>query len=84
MGSIPPINETADHFWKLVAGQRMEKYGEFVFIDRIAKEYKYTHDQVFNMSWREVYTILALNREQGYIEHKVDELKREHERLGGK
>ena len=69
----------ADHFYELVAGDRMDKYGEFAMLDKIAKIYGYTHEQVFNLSWREAYTIHALNKEQQYIELKAGELKRKHE-----
>ena len=55
----------------------MEKYGEFVLIDSIAQKYGYTHDQVFNLSWREVFTMVALGREQAYIENRATELKRQ-------
>jgi len=54
----------------------MKKYGEFVLIDSLAKTYNYTHDQAFDLSWREAYTMLALNREQKYIEAKAGEIKR--------
>ena len=57
----------------------MNKYGEFAMLDKIAKEYGYSHDQVFNLSWREAYTITALNAERSYIEAKAGEMKREHE-----
>jgi len=49
-------------------------------VDKIAKDYGYTHEQVFNLSYREAYTIIALNREQFYIEQKTSELKRESEK----
>ncbi len=53
----------------------MDKYGEFALIDTIASKYSYTHDQVFNLSWREAFTIIALGRERAYIEARVQELK---------
>jgi len=80
LDDIPSPDATTDHFWKIYAGDRMDKYGEFVLIDKIAKHYSYTHEQVFNLSWREAYTIIALNREQAYIEHKATEAKRESEK----
>lgn len=49
-------------------------------LDKIAKDYGYTHDQVFNLSWREAYTIHALNLERNYIDAKVSELKTEHDK----
>jgi len=58
----------------------MDKYGEFIIIDKLAKDYGYTHDEAFNLSWRQAYTIIALNREQAYIEYKSAELKRESEK----
>ena len=58
----------------------MEKYGEFPVIDKLASDYGYKHAEVFEMSWRDVYTIVALNREQNYIEYKATELKRESEK----
>lgn len=58
----------------------MQKYGEFVIIDNLAIRYNYTHDQVFDLSWREAYTMIALGREQQYIESRASEMKREHEK----
>ena len=51
-----------------------------MLLDRIAKDYGYTHDQVFDLSWREAYTIHALNLERNYIEIKSGEMKRDHEK----
>lgn len=61
----------------MVAGSRMDKYGEFPIVNKLAKEYAYTHDQVFNLSWREAYTILALDKEQRYIEYMATNMKSE-------
>lgn len=58
----------------------MVKYGEFAMIDKIAKDYAYTHDEVFDLSWREVFTIIALNSERAYIEARAGKLKREAEK----
>ena len=58
----------------------MKKYGEFAMLDKIAKDYNYTHDQVFDLSWREVITILALNNERAYIESRAGKMKRDHEK----
>ncbi len=57
----------------------MKKYGEFTLVDRIAKEYNYTHDQVFDLSWREAYTIIALGNERQYIESRAMALKQQSE-----
>jgi len=65
----------------VVAGDRLNKYGEFIIIDKIAKEYGYSHDDVFNLSWREVYTIVALSREQAYIEAKATRLKSDNDNI---
>ena len=59
----------------------MDKYGEFVIVDSLAKTYGYTHDQVFDLSWREAFTMVALNREQQYIESRAAELKRQADKL---
>jgi len=55
----------------------MDKYGEFVLVDSLALKYGYTHEQVFNLSWREAFTMLALGREQQYIEARASDLKRQ-------
>lgn len=66
-------------FWEVAAGDRMKKYKEFPLIDSLARTYSYTHEQAFNLSWREAYTMIALNREQAYIEHVASEMKRKSE-----
>lgn len=54
----------------------MDKYKEFPMIDTLARNYGYTHAEAFNLSWREAYTIIALNRETAYIEAMAQEMKR--------
>ncbi len=51
-----------------------------MLIDKIAKDYNYTHDEVFDLTWREAYTIHALTLERNYVESRAGELKREHEK----
>jgi len=67
------------HYYQLVAGDRFKKYGEFMLLDRIAKDYNYTHDEVFDLSWREAYTIHALTLERNYVEGRASQMKRTHE-----
>ena len=50
--------------YNMIAGDSLEKYGEFVIIDTICLNYNYTHEQVFNLSWSEVMTIIALNKDK--------------------
>jgi len=64
----------------MVSGDRLKKYGEFLMLDKIAKDYGYTHAEVFKLSWREAYTIHALNLERSYIEARTSELKSEHDK----
>lgn len=64
-----------DHYYKVVAGDRLEKYGEFPLIDKLAKEYNYTHEQAYNLPWRVAYTIMALGRETSYIENEASRQK---------
>ena len=68
-----------DEFYNQAAGKRFEKYGEFPIIDKIAAKYSYSHDQVFNLSWREVFTMVALGREEAYVENLANEMKRNSE-----
>ena len=55
----------------MIAGDSLEKYGEFVIIDTICLNYNYTHEQVFNLSWSEVMTIIALNKDKSYIDSEL-------------
>ena len=69
--------------YKTIAGDRMSKYGEFVIIDTICLNYNYTHEQVFNLSWSEVMTIIALNKDKSYIDgemHKANMIQSESNR----
>jgi hypothetical protein len=67
-------------FWEVAGGERLDKYADFLFIDRIAQQYNYTHEQVFLLSWDEVLTIIVLNREREYIEYTAQTLKRASEK----
>jgi hypothetical protein len=60
----------------LAGGDRLNKYGSFAQIDAVAKQYNYTHEQVFWLSWSEVMTIIAFNREALYVELTAQEFKR--------
>ena len=66
-----------DGFWSIAGGDRLKKYGEWVLVDKIARTYSYSHDEVFALSWTEALTIIAYNRESNYVEHKTNEIKRE-------
>ena len=76
---MPSADDLLDHYYKLASGDRFKKYGEFMLLDRIARDYRYSHDEVFNLSWREAYTIHALGLERNYVESKAGEMKRRHE-----
>ena len=54
----------------------MQQFGEFTHIDKMAREYNYTHDQAFDLSWSEFMTILVLNRRRESVEYKFSELKK--------
>ena len=58
----------------MVAGDRMDKFGEFVLIDTMCLNYNYTHEEVFNLSWSEVMFIIVLGREKASIEAEVQKL----------
>jgi hypothetical protein len=63
-------------FWDLAGGDRLNKYGNFAQIDAVAKQYSYTHEQVFWLSWHEVMNIISFNRESMYVELTAQEIKR--------
>jgi len=63
----------------MAADGRLDKYGDFALIDMIARNYTYTHNQVAELSWREVMNITALSRERAYVEAKTYEIKRSSE-----
>jgi len=54
----------------------LQQFGEFVHIDRLALDYNYTHDQVFNLSWSEVMTIIVLGRRRATVEQRFYDIKR--------
>ncbi len=56
-------------------GERLNKYGEFSYIDLLATTYNYTHDQVFALSWSEAMTMLAYNKEKDYVQQKVNQIQ---------
>ena len=62
--------------WESVAGERFKKYGEFTLVDSLCKQYNYTHDQVFKLSWTEAMTFIAYNREYSYVDFKTRETQR--------
>ena len=55
----------------MIAGDNLDKYGQFVIIDTICLNYNYTHEQVFMLSWSEVMTIIALNKDKAYIDAEL-------------
>jgi len=65
-----------ESFWDIAGGDKLKKYGEWILIDKIARTYSYSHDEVFALSWTEAMTIIAYNKESNYIEHKANEYKR--------
>ena len=51
-------------------------YGEFNVLNNLVKEYGFTHDEVFIMSVKDVYTLIDIGKRQDYIQSKVQEGKR--------
>ena len=45
-------------------------------MDSIAREYIYTHDQVTELSWSEVMTIIVLRKKRSAIETRAQETYR--------
>ena len=64
-------------YWDMAGGERLNKYGDFAYIDQIASSYNYTHEEVFLLSWDEVLTIIVYNREKNYVEQTAQTLKRQ-------
>ena len=68
---IGSANDEFDHHWKMAENGELTKYGDFVYIDTVCGAYNYTHDQVFNLSWSEVMTIITLGKEKNFIESEA-------------
>lgn len=68
-------------YYNIAGSERLEKWGEWVLIDSLAKTYNYTHDQVFALSWSEAMTMIAYNREAAYVENKAVEIRNAAERV---
>jgi hypothetical protein len=76
LNSLPISDDKMQLYWEMAGGERLAKYGDFLFIDQIANQYNYTHQEVFLLTWDEVLTIIVLNREKSYTEHLAHSLKR--------
>ncbi len=77
MAAIPTVNDDAERFYNAANSGRLDKYGEFVFIDNIAKNYSYTHDQAGELSWSTLMTLVSYNREQSYVESVANKMMNE-------
>lgn len=54
----------------------MKPHGDFVTIDTLVKTYPaYNHDDVFNLTVSEVYSMTLLNRQQAYISSRANEIR---------
>ncbi len=63
----------------MIAGDRLDKYGEFLVIDTLCLNYNYTHEQAFNLSWSEVMTIIAINKDKSYTDAEMHKANMKHE-----
>ena len=79
MESIPKTAEQIkmDGFYELAGSKRLEKWGDFMFIDQLCKTYpQYTHDDIWEMELILVNNLILLNREMGYVNSKTQEIQR--------
>jgi len=55
----------------IVSSKRLDKYGEFYLLDQMVRMYPaYTHEGIFRLSVREVYTMKLLTMENAYLENQ--------------
>lgn len=67
-------------YWRLGGADRLNHFGDWAIIDSLCKTYNYKHDEVFVLSWAEVMTMTAYNRELSYVEANSLEIKRKAEK----
>ena len=65
-----------DRHWSAAEDGQLAPFGEFTIVDSIAREYIYTHDQVTELSWSEVMTIIVLRKKRAAIETRAQETYR--------
>ena len=70
------IDSADEAYWEAAGGEDLEQFGEFVHIDKMAREYNYTHSEAFELSWSEFITIIVLSRRREVVEHRFSEIKR--------
>lgn len=77
--AIPSTAEQTkmNSFYDMAGSKRLEKWGDFMFIDQLCKTYsQYTHDNIWDMELITVNNLIILNRELGYVNSKTQEIQR--------
>jgi len=66
--------EAADY--QQAGASKLNPFNELITIDNLAKQYSYTHDEVFNLEWEFVYTLKYVHMLQGEVQTKANEIRR--------
>ena len=69
----------------LVSNKRLEKYGEFLFLDQLTKMYPaYKHSDIFELTVNEVYTIKMMLMENNHLERQRGTVRSQLAKSGAK
>jgi hypothetical protein len=79
LNTVPDADPLGTVYHKAAAGDKFDKFGEFGIVNRIAKDYGYTHAEVFDLSWRLAYTIMSYDKTQSYVEFTATKNKSDDE-----
>ena len=79
LSTIPDADPLSTVYWNAAAGDKFDKFGNFGILNKLAKDYNYTHAEVFDLSWRLAYTIMAYDKTQNYVEYTATKNKSDDE-----
>ena len=56
-------------------GASLATFSDLILLDTFAKQYNYTHEEVFNMDWEFIYTIQFIHAQQNSIQSRANEIR---------
>ena len=72
--SIPQDFEEAS-IYEEAGGSKLSTFSDLILLDTFAKQYNYTHDEVFKMDWEFVYTLQFIHAQQNSIQSRANDIR---------
>ena len=68
-----PKNLEESEIYSIAGGDKLTQFNDLIIIDGFAKQYGYSHEEVFKLDWEFVYTMQYIHNLQDSVQKKAQE-----------